>query len=631
MALKHISLVTILVTFCLLSLGGVVHNTESSLACPDWPFCYAGFAQDADTLAAEAQAKGSSFYKISHRFLASLAGILNILLLFFSYQNWQKTRSPQFLRAFRLSVLALFFILVQGAIGGITVLYELPTMVSTTHFAFSIIYLCVMILLDHELRYFDQTGWSERHSDYKIFQKQFGQYWQPLSKHLLYLGLVVLYFQMLLGAFVRHVGAGAACGVGPGTWNLCVEASTWSSAFWPNSHPAEIHMSHRLFALVTFAIVSFVCLSLFRQLRFFNIRAFSSHFTWIKPILLLIPIGLLLQMGLGVATVYWKLAIIPTTFHLLVAATVFALLWKSYLLCGSLEKYYKFGPSHSFLSDLVELAKPRLAGLVMMTVLVGLALAPESINFFKALLALGLIFLVVAGAASLNCYIERDIDLKMERTRERALPSGRLSSQFALVFGVSILSLATLGLAFWINILTAFLGLLAALLYLLAYTPLKQKTPLAVYVGAIPGAIPPVMGWTTVMGEMSLLAWLLFFILFAWQLPHFLAISIYNARDYDAAAIRVYPNTLGVDKTVQGIFWLTLVLGVVAILPGVWEQASRSYTIVAVALSVAISLYALRAFFVPKLEETINVWARRYFLATVAYLPLLLGAMIFLK
>jgi protoheme IX farnesyltransferase len=268
----------------------------------------------------------------------------------------------------------------------------------------------------------------------------------------------------------------------------------------------------------------------------------------------------------------------------------------------------------------------------MVTALVGTLIAPEKIYFFKAILAFFLITMVVLGAAALNCYIEREVDSKMIRTQDRPLPSKRMKPKTALIFGVTLLFISIPSICLFINMITGVLAFIAVILYLYAYTPMKVRSELAVYVGAIPGALPPVMGWTAVTGKIDFMAVALFLILFIWQLPHFLAISLYHAKDYGAASIRVYPNLKrGVQITKLGIFFFTLILFGVSLLPSIYSEASLIYTRAALVLSGLFLIYSGRGFFLKSDEALQRQWARNYFYGSLFYLPLLLGALIFFK
>jgi heme o synthase len=294
------------------------------------------------------------------------------------------------------------------------------------------------------------------------------------------------------------------------------------------------------------------------------------------------------------------------------------------------EKYFNKDP-HSFMSDIFELTKPRLSALVVSTALVGILLAPGQLNFFQGLLSLVLIGMVVIGGCALNCYIEIDVDSLMERTKVRSLPSGRLNANWALGFGIVMLVIALPALFILVNPLTSILSALAAIFYLFLYTPMKIKSPYAVIVGAIPGAIPPMLGWTTVTGKLDFDVWSLFLILFFWQIPHFLAISIFNAKDYKAAKIKVFPNIIGFLQTRNSIVMLTFVMLFIAVLPHLIGSASTVFLFASLGLSTLMIVLSLFGFKHSSEGGALTLWSKRYFWGTIIYLPMLLGAMIFLK
>lgn len=608
MRLKNLSLLNVFFTFCLLMWGAVVHNTQSSLACPDWPLCYDQIFPNME---------GAILIEHGHRLLASFVGLLTIGMVFFSYKEKQK--SPEHLHLFKASSLALFLVIAQGVLGGITVIYKLPTIVSTSHLGLSLIYFSLIVYVHHKSRALTSPLKLSSEAVKEHVQKN----WQPVIRHGLIFSLSLLYAQILLGAFMRHAGAGAACGLGPQSAVLCMDVSQWSVKLWPTLAQSQLHMIHRLFAIVVFFTVAYFSL---RAFRFFK----GDKFLRTMSILPFMFVSF--QVLIGVLTVYYSLSVIPTTLHLAGAALSLISLWKLNLVLKDVEDNFFLGNSHSFFSDIVDLTKPRLSLLVMVTVLVGTLIAPEKIHFFKAIFAFFLITMVVFGAAALNCYIERDVDAKMIRTKDRPLAARRMKPATALFFGVMLVGLSIPALCYYINPITGILALVAAVLYLYAYTPLKQKSELAVYVGAIPGAIPPVMGWTAATGQIDAMAISLFLILFVWQLPHFLAISLYHAEDYDAASIKVYPNLKsGISITKMGIFVFTAFLFVTSLLPSLFSQASFVYTRAALVLSGIFLLYAARGFFIKHDMAREKEWARNYFYGSLFYLPLLLMALIFFK
>jgi len=283
------------------------------------------------------------------------------------------------------------------------------------------------------------------------------------------------------------------------------------------------------------------------------------------------------------------------------------------------------------LFDLFSLTKPRLSSLVIFTSALGLFLAPGDISLAKMLVAILATSGLVAGACVINCCMEKDIDARMERTKNRPLPSGRLSSELALSFGLSLILVCLVSLAAVVNLLTAFLGLVAAVVYIAFYTPMKRKTSWALFAGAIPGAIPPLMGWTSVTGQTSLMGWALFAILFMWQLPHFLSISIYHVKDYSAAGIKTFPAELGMHATVHRILWSTVALWLVSLAPYFLGYATLSYLVLASIVGVSFSLLALGGFLVELNSPAFLRWSRLYFYGSLVYLPVIFLGMLVLQ
>ncbi|MBI3779987.1 MAG: protoheme IX farnesyltransferase [candidate division NC10 bacterium] len=192
--------------------------------------------------------------------------------------------------------------------------------------------------------------------------------------------------------------------------------------------------------------------------------------------------------------------------------------------------------------DFLALTRPRVVLMVLVTTLVGFFLASQravdAVLLLKTLLGTGL---AAGGTAALNQYLERDVDRRMARTRLRPLPDGRLKPSEALIFGMAITALGLLDLLLAVSSLSALVTAISVVSYLFHYTPLKRKSPLSTLVGAIPGALPPVAGWAAARGELSLEAWVLFAILFLWQIPHALAITWLYREDYAGAGFRLLP------------------------------------------------------------------------------------------
>lgn len=273
------------------------------------------------------------------------------------------------------------------------------------------------------------------------------------------------------------------------------------------------------------------------------------------------------------------------------------------------------------LRDVILLSKPRLSTLVMITCGGGMWLAPGDITPARAVLAVLATAAVVGAANALNCYMERDLDARMRRTRDRPLPAGRLDPLVALGLGVFVPTLAVPFLALVAGQLTALLALVALLSYVLVYTPMKRRSPMALFVGAVPGAIPPAMGWTAVTGRLDAGALALFAVLFAWQLPHFLAVSLYLEDDYARAGLPVYARVHGEPATRRAIFVTTALLVAVSFLPLTTGVVGGGYAVAAAVLDAGLLAYAAAGL------RGRGAWARGFFLATLAYLTLLFAVL----
>jgi protoheme IX farnesyltransferase len=276
-------------------------------------------------------------------------------------------------------------------------------------------------------------------------------------------------------------------------------------------------------------------------------------------------------------------------------------------------------------TDYVELTKPRITFLVLVTTAVGYTLGASPgfhPGVFIALL-LGTA-LVSGGASALNQWAERDADARMNRTASRPLPTGRLAPADALAFGLALSAIGLMLLAGAVNWLTALLALGSLSSYVLAYTPLKRVTSLCTLVGAVPGAIPPMMGWAAARGTLDREAWALFAVLFLWQLPHFLSIAWIYREDYARGGFPMLPVTdPGGASTARQSVAYAAALVPVTLLAGAFSAAGNLYLWSATALGV-LFVGCTIAF---ALRRSIRA-ARLVFLVSVLYLPAVLGLMV---
>lgn len=273
----------------------------------------------------------------------------------------------------------------------------------------------------------------------------------------------------------------------------------------------------------------------------------------------------------------------------------------------------------------VVLTKPDVTFLVVITTVAGFYLGSTgAINWTLLLNTLLATTLVAGGTAALNQYVERDMDAVMRRTAARPLPTGTLQPRDAVIFGVSTIVGGAIWLALAVNGISALVALATTVLYLGVYTPLKTRTPWATAVGAIPGALPPLIGWAAARGSLSLGGWVLFAILFFWQFPHFMAIAWMYREDYGRAGIKMLPvvDPKG-NSTFRQIVMTSTILVWVSALPTVIGMTGISYFFAALALGMLllqVSLWANR--------RRTNVRAKWLMHATVAHIPILLCWMI---
>lgn len=274
--------------------------------------------------------------------------------------------------------------------------------------------------------------------------------------------------------------------------------------------------------------------------------------------------------------------------------------------------------------DFCELTKPRIVVMVLITAFVGYyagsGYVPDYLGLLQMLLGTAL---AAAGTLALNQFLERDSDAKMERTRRRPLPDGRVQPWDALWFGILLTALGLVYLALAVNGLSAAVAAAITVSYLLAYTPMKRISSLCVPVGAVPGALPPVIGWVAARGELSVDAWVLFAIMFLWQIPHTLAIACLYRDDFARAGIQFLP-VIEPDgaSTNRQIIVHCLALLVVSLLPTLIGLAGAVYFVTAFLLGIGFLASGVGLVIAPT-----RVGARRLLFASLIYLPALLLVM----
>ena len=278
-------------------------------------------------------------------------------------------------------------------------------------------------------------------------------------------------------------------------------------------------------------------------------------------------------------------------------------------------------PAISLSSKIAELSKLNILSLVLVATFLGFYLGSNGeMEYNKLLLTLIGTALTAAGSGSLNHYLERDADKKMDRTRNRPLPSGTLTPLFAVLYGMALVVIGSVMLAYFVNLLTGFLSLLTAFLYIVVYTPLKKITWLNTSIGSIPGAIPIIGGWTAASNSISPMALVLFGIMYLWQHPHFYAIAWLCKNDYAKANFKMLPviEESG-TRTMRQIFWHLLLMIPLSFLPVIQGNLGIIYLVGVTIITFIFFLSAL-----PLAKDRSNKSALLLLKASVLYLPVLL-------
>jgi protoheme IX farnesyltransferase len=281
-----------------------------------------------------------------------------------------------------------------------------------------------------------------------------------------------------------------------------------------------------------------------------------------------------------------------------------------------------------FLSDFAELVKARLTLLVLVTTAVGYYLgATGPINFAGLFHAVFGTALAAAGAAALNQWWERRFDALMHRTRSRPIPAGRMSPRDALILGCLLSVAGIVYLNVLCNSLSALLAAATIIIYIFAYTPLKRVSTFNTLIGAIPGALPPVVGWAAATGRADIGGWSLFLILFFWQMPHFFAIAWMYRDDYARAGFEMISKAddTGARSASQSVLFCMLLL-IISGIPQFLGLVSAMYLLMELVLNGAFIFVAMRFL---RTQQAVD--ARRLFFTSIVYLPLLLGALVLTK
>ena len=581
---RILAAINILFTVALIILGAYVKNESLAIACTSWPICFGKAGQT------------SVYYPMVHRFLAGFVLLFNTILFF---KINKEDQSKSYINK------GLLFLIIQSILGALSAIFKFPTIINVFHLFLSILYIVTF----------------SRFLNIKLPRFKLPEYSLGPTKDFLRILIGLAFFQIIFGAVLNHTTPRSVCGLGENLF-LCHEFA--QNVLWPSRVAAKLHMSHRLLGMFI-GLLGLIFIVKNLKLYSFVLRGRSKFFSY----QFLIFTASLIAHFFGAKLMFNNIEEgFPVVIHLALSITILTSLFGMLDIISKSEAESSIDIQPTLLSDLLELTKPRLGLLVVSTILTGVLISAEFVDFFKLFFGMILSILIVASATTLNCYIEKDVDAQMDRTKDRALPSGRLNPKIALIQGWLLIGVSIPLTTYFVNWETALLGLIAFLTYLYAYTPMKRTSPFALYVGAIPGAIPPVMGRTIVVDDFDMLALCLFIILFIWQIPHFLAISIYHKEDYAKGGIKVYSHYYSKSKMTIVMFLTTVLLFLASVTPYYFNLAKVEYLYSAVVLGLCFNILALVGFY-KKEKEGHTRWARKYFWGSIIYLPLLMLALIF--
>src|ERR1700736_5934891 len=528
-AFRALSVATALVTQPRVVLGGVVRVSGSGLGCPDWPLCHGRVLPPLDLHA---------IIEYSHRTTASLTSALIVLTAVVAWLAWRKRRDIVI-----PATVALVLLVVQVVLGAITVRLELPPMIVLAHLATAMALLAAVCVTAVAAIVPRPARPAERGSR------------GGTPRRLARAAAARTYLLILSGSLVVGSGASGSCSA----WPLC--GGGFSLAF--DGYPA-IQLLHRGLAAAVGLLIIVSLLALLNRYR--EERA-------VRATVALTLAALAFQVAVGAAVVTLHLPAALRGLHLALASAVWA---GTVVLAVITDRLPAAGgsvgvsdtahrpsrPAQEVVLDYVSLAKPRIIPLLLITALGGMMMAERGWPS-TGLVVLTLLggALAAAGAGAINCWIDRDIDGEMLRTRRRPLPDGRIAPGHALLFGIVLGLIAFVLLAFWVNVLAATLAISGLLFYVFVYTLwLKRSTVQNIVIGGAAGAIPPVVGWAAVTHRVDLTAIYLFAVIFLWTPPHFWALALRLRGDYARAQVPMLPVVHGDAAARRQIVGYTLVL-----------------------------------------------------------------------
>jgi heme o synthase len=549
---RKLSLATAAATVLLFGVGGLVRGTGSGLGCTSWPKCGPHRWLPYPTL--------TSWIEYSHRFVAFLVVVLITWQLIEAVRRHRGERTIAW-----LSVAALPLVLMQAVLGGIVVHTDLDPAWVTVHFGFAMALVAIVVALAVEARY--RLGVPPRRSAVSSgFAKVAG------------VTAVVTFATLVIGTYVRATGSGLAFRDWPLMDGRLVPALGGA---------ATSMFAHRIAAAISSLLVLYTF-----------IRAWSRPRNRTLSTLSAIALALMAaQVMVGAANVWSGLRSAAVTAHVAISAAI----WASLVALWVASRYESTGATDEVLevrenghrpsvrettAAYFQLTKPRIIVLLLITTVPAMMLADRGVPSIWLILATLVGGSIAAGSANaINCYLDRDIDEIMRRTKRRPLPAHRVSAERALAFGFVLGAVSFFYLSITVNVLAAGLALSAIAFYVFVYTMwLKRTSVQNIVIGGAAGAAPALVGWAAVTNSVGVPAWILFAIVFVWTPPHFWALAMRYSGDYAAAGIPMLPVVRGAEETRKQILLYSLVLFGTSLLLVPFGDMGPVYAVAAVVL-----------------------------------------------
>lgn len=587
-------LATASATYALIVLGAFVRASGSGLGCPDWPTCYGGIIPPFDAAA---------LIESSHRWVAGAVSVLIVASTLVTFLRYR--RQPRLLWPAAATPVLL---VVQILLGAVTVLWELPPSVVLAHLTVALSILALLVWMavaaspetlpdDAAIKRFRRLAWG---------------------------AVASVFLLVMTGAYMRSIAAGYACA----GWPTC----NGELAPFGQAPGIDIHLTHRF---VAYAVALHLVVTLLRGWRL------RQAIPGLRPALVALGAALAAQLSVGIGAVSMGVPPWLQILHVAGASAVWAAAVAAAALAsrpvrrmaptaGAAPEAGEPAPQHAhgavaMARAYLSLTKPGIVSLLLVTTLASMMVAARGMP------DLGLVLMTLMGGAlsagaanTFNCYIDRDIDRLMGRTSKRPIPSGLIAPSHALAFGIALGVLAIVVLGFAVNWLAAVLSLCGFLYYVLVYTCwLKRSTPSNIVLGGAAGAVPPLVGWAAVTGEVSILAVYLFAVIFLWTPPHFWALALMIRKEYERARVPMLPAAAGEGETRKQIVVYSVVLVVFTLLVVALREVGPFYVLAAAILGSVFLYHATR------LVREANVQAARgLFRYSILYLALLFLALV---